>query len=52
MTLTQYLNQAKYFLCSFGDLHYSSSKLAKQKYFTALKEMKTFKQAVVSELSF
>lgn len=52
MAFLQYLDEAKPFFCPFGDPHYSSSKLAKQKYFTALKEMRTFKQAVVSELPF
>lgn len=52
MALQQYLDQAKPFFYPFGDPHYSSFKLAKWKYFTALKEMRTFKQAVVSELPF
>lgn len=52
MALPQYLDQAKPFFCPCGDPHYGSSKLAKKKYFTALKDTRTFKQAVVSELPF
>ena len=49
MILVQYLEHTKP-LCPFGDSHHQSLKPAKQKYFTALKGMETFRQAVVSEL--